>query len=62
MQSILVSPLARTRQLVLSVPVQIFLFLALGSLSLWLLYFSAHPSTHNAMHHGRHTTLGVACH
>ncbi|MEY2978235.1 MAG: CbtB domain-containing protein [Prochlorotrichaceae cyanobacterium] len=62
MQSISVSPLARTRQLVLSVPVQIFLFLALGSLSLWLLYFSAYPAAHNAMHHGRHATLGVACH
>lgn len=48
--------------LVLSVPVQAFLLISLGSLSLWTLYFSSYPAAHNQMHQTRHHTLGVGCH
>ncbi|MGB3494638.1 MAG: CbtB-domain containing protein [Elainellaceae cyanobacterium] len=54
--------LKKTQQLVLSRPVQACLFIGLGSLTVWLLYFSAYPSTHNQMHQVRHHTLGVGCH
>lgn len=54
--------LTKTRQLVLSTPVQVCLFLGLGSLTIWMLYFSSYPATHDAMHQIRHETLGVGCH
>lgn len=54
--------LRKTRQAILSVPFQVLLFLSLGSLSLWMVYFSAYPATHNTMHQTRHHTLGVGCH
>jgi Na+/glutamate symporter len=54
--------LRKTQQVILSVPLQIFLFITLGSLSLWTLYFSSYPATHNTMHQARHHTLGIGCH
>ncbi|MGF1603902.1 MAG: CbtB domain-containing protein [Thermosynechococcaceae cyanobacterium] len=56
------STLRKTGQLVLSTPVQACLFLSLGSLTIWMLYFSSYPATHDAMHQIRHETLGVGCH
>lgn len=52
----------RTQQLTLSVPVQLGLFMGLSGLVIWTLYFSPYPPVHNALHHIRHTTPGVACH
>lgn len=54
--------LRKTGQVVLSKPVQALLFLGLGSMTVWLLYFSSYPATHDSMHHARHHTLGVGCH
>ncbi|MBE9077152.1 CbtB-domain containing protein [Romeria aff. gracilis LEGE 07310] len=62
MYSSKLSTLKRAKQGVLSVPVQAILFLSLGSLSLWMLFFSSYPATHNTMHQTRHHTLGVGCH
>jgi cobalt transporter subunit CbtB len=62
MTNLTISTLRKTKQVVLSAPVQASLFIGLGSLTVWMLYFSAYPATHNTMHQTRHHTLGVACH
>lgn len=54
--------LRKTGQVVLSKPVQALLFMGLGSLTIWLVYFSSYPATHETMHQTRHHTLGVGCH
>ena len=60
------TPIARqakqAKQIILSVPVQAALFLGLTSLTVWTLYFSPYPPTHDSMHQARHQTMGVACH
>lgn len=45
----------------LPVPLQTGLFCGLAGLVLWILYFSPYPPVHNALHHTRHTTIGVPC-
>ncbi|MDG2990663.1 CbtB-domain containing protein [Candidatus Synechococcus calcipolaris G9] len=52
----------RTKQITLSVPVQITLLTSLSSLILWTLFFSTYPPVHDALHTTRHNTMGVSCH
>lgn len=56
------SILQTTKQVVLAKPMQALIFVALGALVIWMLYFSSYPAAHDAMHHIRHHTLGVSCH
>lgn len=46
----------------LSTPVQIALYLSLGTLTLWTVYFTTYSPVHNAVHSLRHHTLFVSCH
>ncbi len=46
----------------LSVPVQSTLYTSLCALTVWTLFFSTYPPTHNALHQLRHSTLLVGCH
>jgi cobalt transporter subunit CbtB len=57
-----VSRWQRTGQLVLSMPAQAILYVALWSLIIWLVYFSTYPAVHDSLHSLRHHTLGVSCH
>lgn len=56
------TPWQRTRQVVLSVPMQAALFTGLCSLTVWTLLFSSYPPAHDALHGARHDTAAVACH
>ncbi|WP_404785872.1 CbtB-domain containing protein [Altericista sp. CCNU0014] len=47
---------------VLSVPVQLALYLSLTALTLWTIGFSTHPAIHDSVHTLRHHTAGVSCH
>ncbi len=49
-------------QMTLSVPAQATLYTLLCALTLWTLYFSSYPATHNRMHSLRHHTLMIGCH
>jgi len=48
--------------IVLSVPVQLAIFVALCSMTVWTVYFNTYPPIHDATHALRHHTLGVPCH
>lgn len=52
----------RTKQVTLSVPIQVVLLTSLCALILWTLYFSTYPPVHDALHTTRHGTAAVACH
>jgi cobalt transporter subunit CbtB len=46
----------------LSVEMQMALFFALCTLTVWTIYFNTYPPIHDATHALRHHTLGVPCH
>jgi hypothetical protein len=52
----------RTKQVTLSLPVQVALLTSLCALILWTLYFSTYPPVHDSLHTTRHGTAAVACH
>ncbi len=60
--SLQISRWRRTEQIVLSMPAQAILYIALWSLMIWLVYFSTYPPVHDTVHSLRHHTLGVSCH
>jgi cobalt transporter subunit CbtB len=61
-----ISVASSTRQKVisiaLSVTMQMALFIALCTLTVWTVYFNTYPPIHDATHSLRHHTLGVPCH
>lgn len=52
----------QTVRFTLSLPMQATLYTLLCALTLWTIYFSAYPATHDQMHSLRHHTLMVSCH